>query len=164
MQLTMVFSQHLHPVQAKLQEQAVWDGGCVQNWPNLVFSLASLKVKTQGRSSLSFSPLQTKPEPEGWGKRMCYAYQRQCAPKDEAGLVGMGRAVTSTISSTHPRSCLQHLPDLYQGAGAHSISKAPCWESWCLAARRDAFECRYPWPNTLPDTLSMFSVKTHFCP
>lgn len=56
------------------------------------------------------------------------------------------------------------LPDLCQAAGAHSISKAPCWVSWCLAARRDAFDCRLPWPKASPDMLSMFSVKTHSCP
>lgn len=82
MQLTMVFSRHLHLVQPKLQEQATWDRGCVQNWPNLVFSPASLRVKTWGRSSVSFSPLQTKPEPGRWEKPVWCAYQRQCAPND----------------------------------------------------------------------------------
>lgn len=32
----------------------LWNGGCVQNWPNLVFSLASLSVKNWGRGSFLF--------------------------------------------------------------------------------------------------------------
>lgn len=91
---------------AKLQKQAAWDGGCVQNWPNLVFSLVSLKVKNWERGSLSFSPLQTKPEPERWGKPMCCAYQRQCVPRDEAGLVGMGMLwLLPFLLPTHALTC-----------------------------------------------------------
>lgn len=81
MQLTIMFSWHLHPVQAKLQEQGPWDRGCVQNWPILVFSLASLRVKNRDRGSPSSSPLQTKPEPERRGKPMCCAYQSSVHPE-----------------------------------------------------------------------------------